>query len=187
MREYAGGFCNKHWRESCEAHAPEVQGHERGQSAEFLDAVRPRGGRIPECGHPDRKHRARGMCNSCYMVWWMREHPDANTGNNWRELNPGKAADLKRRTHLRRRLGLTPEQYEQMWRQQEGRCANAKCGAPFPLTAPDYRHALQVDHCHRSGAIRGLLCASCNRILGCVDDDPAKIAGLIRYLAASHA
>lgn len=25
--------------------------------------------RIPECGHPDRKHKARGMCGACYLKW----------------------------------------------------------------------------------------------------------------------
>ena len=127
------------------------------------------------------------MCRSCYVAWWTRAHPDANTGNKWRELNPEAAAELKRRTHLRVRLGTTPEEYERRWQEQDGRCANPKCRAPFPLIVPDYRNALQVDHCHRTGVIRGLLCPSCNRILSCVDDDSARIAGLIRYLEASRA
>ena len=41
---------------------------------------------------------------------------------------------------------------------------------------------LAVDHCHKSGAIRGLLCGKCNKALGLVNDDVAILKTMIEYL-----
>jgi hypothetical protein len=42
-----------------------------------------------------------------------------------------------------------------------------------------------VDHDHRTKAIRGLLCFTCNNALGKFDDDPDLIESAVRYLSAS--
>lgn len=55
-------------------------------------------------------------------------------------------------------LGVSPEQYEAMLADQNGHCA--LCPA-VPKT-----RRLDVDHDHRTGAVRGLLCHWCNRRLG---------------------
>lgn len=68
-----------------------------------------------------------------------------------------------------RKVGITVEQYEALWKVQGGRCGTCK-----------RRPATDLDHCHRTGKFRGLVCAACNRILGTVDDD----AALLRLLAA---
>lgn len=46
--------------------------------------------------------------------------------------------------------------------------------------APDRR--LSVDHDHRTGAIRGLLCQQCNTLLGQVDDSQELLYRAITYL-----
>lgn len=38
------------------------------------------------------------------------------------------------------------------------------------------------DHCHETGAFRGVLCSRCNRALGLLNDDPVKLQALIDYL-----
>lgn len=40
----------------------------------------------------------------------------------------------------------------------------------------------QIDHCHRTGRFRGMLCENCNKALGLFDDDPATIRQAARYL-----
>lgn len=57
----------------------------------------------------------------------------------------------------RKQLGLTIEDYERLLAAQGGGCAI--CGA-----TPKTRR-LDVDHDHRTGAVRGLLCHRCNRAL----------------------
>lgn len=85
-----------------------------------------------------------------------------------------------------KRYGLTMEDYENLWKSQQGKCANPACGASFPLHDPTPKRRndriLHVDHNHTTGEVRGLLCLRCNTALGQVDDDPARLQGLIDYL-----
>lgn len=41
---------------------------------------------------------------------------------------------------------------------------------------------LNIDHCHNTGVIRGVLCTPCNHILGRVNDNPEILRALIQYL-----
>lgn len=66
-----------------------------------------------------------------------------------------------------------------MYEAQEGRCA--VCGTSASETSGKGKR-LQVDHCHTSGKIRGLLCDGCNRGLGSFKDDPARLGRAIEYL-----
>lgn len=43
----------------------------------------------------------------------------------------------------------------------------------------------QIDHCHASGEVRGVLCRYCNLALGYLNDDPDRIRALAEY-AARH-
>jgi Recombination endonuclease VII len=43
---------------------------------------------------------------------------------------------------------------------------------------------LVVDHDHRTGQVRGLLCVTCNFALGEMDDDPTRCHRAASYLAA---
>ena len=65
-------------------------------------------------------------------------------------------------------VGITVEHYHKLMEQQGGMCGTCQ-----------RRPATDLDHCHRTGKFRGLVCAACNRILGTVDDD----ASLLRLLA----
>jgi len=68
-------------------------------------------------------------------------------------------------------MGLTAEQHEQDLADANGRC-NA-CGREGPLNR---------DHCHATGKARGLLCLSCNLILGHAKDDIELLCELVAYL-----
>jgi Recombination endonuclease VII len=57
--------------------------------------------------------------------------------------------------------------------------------AGWPTTAQQGDFTWSIDHCHRTGSVRGLLCASCNSALGMVKDDPTILAALIEYLKRS--
>jgi hypothetical protein len=74
--------------------------------------------------------------------------------------------------------GLTREDYEAMLEAQDGHCACC------PATSSDGR-LLDVDHDHLTGLNRGLLCRSCNIILGHVSDDPVHLERLAEYLRAN--
>lgn len=91
---------------------------------------------------------------------------------DYRAAHPKKARTYSRQGHLRSRYGLTLEQYDRMLLDQQGCCLG--CGRSDKK--------LHVDHNHATGAVRGLLCFSCNAALGCVQDDPGILVRLEEYL-----
>ena len=72
-----------------------------------------------------------------------------------------KHRQFVRRHSLSTRYGITPEDYERMLKQQHGGCA--MCDTTVPGTGKQF---FDVDHCHRTGIVRGLLCGRCNKYLG---------------------
>ena len=71
------------------------------------------------------------------------------------------------------KYGITIEDYDQMFQEQDGVCAI--CGGP-----PDTRwKMLAVDHCHQSLEVRGLLCMVCNTMLGRLENN---LFAVINYL-----
>lgn len=79
---------------------------------------------------------------------------------------------------LRRKYGLTPEQYDAMLAAQGGHCAI--CPATEPGGAGKMFH---VDHDHRTGRVRGLLCHACNTVL--TEHLEKHITAIASYLAAA--
>jgi hypothetical protein len=83
--------------------------------------------------------------------------------------NPEKHRAVQRKF----KYGLTSEEFEALAKSQNYRCAI--CETP----------ELHVDHDHGTGAVRGLLCGPCNRMLGCAKDDPDVLERAIEYLRRS--
>ena len=177
------GCGRKHYaRGLCKAHFHRLQ---KGATAEQLaPPIAPRVGKgesIITCGHPDRRYGAKGLCHPCYVNQWIKAHPDANSGNGWSRRNPEGARRNQRRAVLKKR-GTTPEEYDRLWKAQEGKCANPGCRAVYPLVMDDYRQGFHADHCHKTGRVRGLLCPGCNVALGQVGESPERLIGLVKYL-----
>lgn len=76
-----------------------------------------------------------------------------------------------------KQYGITPEDYQQMMDEQEGKCVlcREKCSSG---------QRLSVDHHHDTGKVRGLLCRNCNRGLGFFKEDPDVLLRAIEYLKA---
>jgi hypothetical protein len=94
----------------------------------------------------------------------------------YREKNRRALSDGERK----RRFGITPQEYEKRFNSQNGVCAI--CFNPETATRLGKIKALSVDHCHKTGAIRGLLCSDCNTGIGKLKDDPKVLQSAIRYL-----
>lgn len=71
---------------------------------------------------------------------------------------------------------LTWGEYGELVATQGGLCAI--CQKPEPRT----NRGLTVDHCHRSGLLRELLCSNCNAMLGMVDDNTDTLEQAAVYL-----
>jgi hypothetical protein len=92
----------------------------------------------------------------------------AKRKEKYRKAGGGK--DMVYAKNLERNYGMTLEQYQEKVRQQDGKCAI--CG-----TAPDHR--LHVDHDHRTGAVRDLLCRPCNYALGNAQDSLRVVRAMV--------
>lgn len=92
----------------------------------------------------------------------------------WQKANPDKVKAAQRRAVLKREYGITPEQYDRMHAEQGGVCAI--CGDQ------QRGRALDVDHDHVTGAVRGLLCSGCNQTLGKMKDSPDLLRAAAAYL-----
>lgn len=98
-----------------------------------------------------------------------------------REYNK-KNPEKRKHGDLKKKFNISFQDYEKMLMAQNGVCK--VCLKPesqlHPISGTPYM--LSVDHCHRTGKIRGLLCNRCNRVLGMVDDNTNILQGLIEYL-----
>ena len=84
--------------------------------------------------------------------------------------------------HLKKRFGITRDDYLKMLSEQNGVCAI--CKQPETVIHPQtgLPKNLAVDHCHGHGHIRALLCAKCNTGLGSFRDDIEILGAAIAYL-----
>jgi len=80
------------------------------------------------------------------------------------------------RDNRRIKFGVTPGEYNRMLKKQSGVCRICEevCKSG---------NKLSVDHNHKNGRIRGLLCGKCNRGLGSFNDDYGLMMKAIQYLA----
>lgn len=111
--------------------------------------------------------QSRYICKKC----------SAALGNEWQKRNPTASARHKRNSHLLTKFGITVSESEALLQSQGGVCGICAC------EITDKRgYAPHVDHDHRTGVIRGILCFGCNVGIGVLGDDPDRLEAAARYL-----
>lgn len=88
--------------------------------------------------------------------------------------NRSKRLEISRKCHLKRVFGLSIEEYENILKNQNGGCAI--CGRKKE------KINLAVDHSHKTGKIRGILCMKCNHGIGYFNDDVLLLEKAIKYI-----
>jgi hypothetical protein len=137
-----------------------------GSSGPFATDRRNSSGRAARCKRcayaAAERCRKRNPAAHCERTKaWYAAHPWARKGQR-----------------LRARYGITLADYERMLAQQRTACAICRAAL-----VPGSTH---VDHCHRTGKVRGLLCGHCNKALGLFRDDAEVIRAAVQYLGGSH-
>ena len=99
------------------------------------------------------------------------------TTRAWNKANQPRRRVIERRARLKSVYGLSLAAYEALLLGQDHRCA--ACAADLSALPTKQRH---VDHDHLTGAVRGILCHSCNTALGLMKDSPKRLQQLISYL-----
>lgn len=117
------------------------------------------------------------ICRDCSrerVKQWRKDNPEKRRAQQRLETKRGG-----RKKHLKRSYGLSLEEYNQMFEDQHGSCKI--CGVHQSQLAKP----LFVDHCHTTGAVRGLLCTHCNFVLGYARDNPVILQSAINYLTVT--
>jgi len=121
-------------------------------------------------------------CARLRSVEWRKNHPGQSIAlvTTWIKNNPHKPLEYAL-TQKCKEVGITSSYYNSLPKI----CSNPGCKS----TTPGGRGRFSIDHDHSivkgKYSFRGLLCSSCNVILGLANDDTRKLEGLISYLKAS--
>jgi hypothetical protein len=81
-----------------------------------------------------------------------------------------------RNNDLKRNYGITLQEHQEMYKNQNGVCAICKGEGDGKWKK------LCVDHDHKTGKVRQLLCRNCNMVLGQVGDNANLLEEMIKYL-----
>lgn len=106
---------------------------------------------------------------------WQAENPDRVKAKKAEYAADGRRALSNRRSHLKRKHGITLEEYDEKLAEQGGVCA-------ICAREPRPGISLHVDHSHTTGKLRGLLCFQCNVAIGLVREDHDRLDAIRRYL-----
>jgi len=132
---------------------------------------------------PSEKHQLRRIDRhgnySPENCKWVKIEPNKNKADyakQWRKNNPDKVKN----NELRKKFGITLEDYNKMYEEQNGCCKI--CNSSYSKE----KQALSVDHCHITGKVRGLLCNTCNRALGMFKDSQEILESAAKYLKVNN-
>lgn len=126
-----------------------------------------------------------GTCRLCHLeksklryqsTREQRRILDHNKHKKARETNP----DYWKHRGWWTRYKFSPETYEALVSKQNGVCAI--CSQP-----PKKGQILHIDHCHKTGIVRALLCLSCNAGIGQLNDDPILLKKAAAYIESHMA
>ncbi len=127
--------------------------------------------------HNDKnaKDGKRSQCRHCVLAAnraWQAKDPERARAA-WRKSFLKNYDTKKRRLKVIESYGLTEKQYETL-RQIKPGCCHI-CEKPFGARE-------NIDHCHETGKVRGLLCFRCNTAIGSFDDNVKVMKRAIEYV-----
>jgi hypothetical protein len=98
--------------------------------------------------------------------------------NSWVSRTPKKRLEQ----HLKYKYGVSHTQFMEEWALQKGCCAVCEEKLPDLMAYEDRRRLYAIDHNHKTGVFRGILCLNCNTLLGMAKDSTQVLQKAIDYL-----
>lgn len=118
---------------------------------------------------PGHKHKKNGLGS------WCKECVKICSAVHRKNNLPNILSKQKKYDRLRL-YGMTQSDYNQLFAEQLGCCAI--CGKH----QNEFNRGLHIDHDHRTGKVRGLLCHRCNPGIGYLQEDVEILEKAIKYL-----
>jgi hypothetical protein len=115
------------------------------------------------------------VCRICRTEKPLSEYYQRDSG-----VHRNECKECTKELHRYRTFGICNAKYDEMLTAQHGKCAICES----VLNSSRYTK-LAVDHDHKTGKVRGLLCMNCNTGLGLFKDSPIRIQNAIAYLERS--
>ena len=135
--------------------------------------------------------KTKAECNYCKKIKYLKEfytHNSCRSGRNswciectnirskrWYNINKARSLANTREAKLLREYGISVEKYQELLKQQGGLCKICK-------QLETQQRKLSIDHNHKTGKVRGLLCNRCNVAIGLLNEDIGIIHNVIIYL-----
>lgn len=121
------------------------------------------------------KHREKLIADT---LKWRQAHPGSHNqaSKRYYKKHKDRYYELNRVTRLRK-LGMTLEDYARLFSEQGGKCAICRTADTGVK-----KNNFPVDHDHKTGKVRGLLCDRCNTSLGQFEDNPDLLRKAADYL-----
>lgn len=116
-------------------------------------------------------------CKECARIrrigyYHKNRQKEIKKSSTYNKKNP----DIVKNAALKRKYGITLEQYLDIYRRQNGLCQICK------NHSDTFEDDLVVDHNHTTGKVRGLLCHGCNLSLGNIKENINSAIGLVEYI-----
>ncbi len=151
----------------CREEKPLTDGEFRFYKAGYFD------GRCLPC---ERDHNRKRM-NAAYAANPQKQLARDKASRERRKAEDPEGYSLHMRNKtFKARYGMTLEEVEAIRAAQDDKCA--ACGDKMGTG----QRGGHIDHCHKSGKVRAMLCANCNKGLGLMKDDPQRVANLLTYI-----
>jgi len=131
--------------------------------------------------HVSPRSVATGACIACRRAATARHQQKdpirfREKATAWQRANPEKTKEIRRQSALKQLYGLSLDEFSDLIKQQNNCC---------PLCQEEFIKTPDVDHDHTTGKVRGLLCRSCNLMLGKARDSISVLSRAIDYLTNS--
>lgn len=131
-----------------------------------------------KCGvpkEPEDFYKKRGgySSNTCKIC-------ETEANKIWQKNNKEATRRKAKNWRLKHVYKITPEEIEKLREVQENKCAI--CNKPDDETFNGNQKGLVIDHCHKTGKVRGLLCYQCNHAVGMFKDSQEAAFNAYMYL-----
>lgn len=145
--------------------------------------------------HPERPYYSNNLCRNCYekqlrrsnLEYYERQKKNAR---DWSEANKEQKSKVnkayqkrkptsrlvKRESFLRKKYNLTLEMFDKILEFQKNKCYICE------QALKDGDRFLHIDHCHKTGKIRGILCSQCNWFMSKIDGIEKCLNNLNNYV-----